>query len=286
MNPFRIVTQRSAGLRRSLNAQQQRRRNRTTIQHQAQTGAVFFDLELQQLLDCDDGWLRATSREYTACPAAWEALSGLQSRTRSNDGVAKTLDLAEGFALWALVKYLRPQVVVELGVNLGVSARLWKEALRCYVPEHRLILCDLEDHRRLIGDEEATFYRADAKIVLPQVLAEQRVDILHNDAHPYDLIHWSVETAFAHQVPCLTFHDVGRGRRGPFKLESSRLSPEAKRREGDNWAEYGHWERHVMAELLAPELLLQDFASTTNWRVQIFDSLFGFGAALRQPPSP
>jgi hypothetical protein len=49
----------------------------------------------------------------------------------------------------------------------------------------------------------------------------------------------------------------------------------------DNWARYGAWERHVMAELLGPELLHQDYTVANGWRSQIFDSLFGFGAALR-----
>lgn len=277
------IRQRLGALRHSWRSRQQRGRNRSTVRQMAALGRPFFAAELRDFLGCDADWLAATAQEYAACPAAWEHLSGLRSATRATDGMAKSLDLAEGFALWTLVKHLRPKMVVELGVQYGISARLWKEALRRYVPDHRLILCDLEDKRRLIGDDEARFYRQDAAEVLPQLFAEEEVDILHNDAHPYDLIRWSVDEAMTHQVPCLTFHDVGRGPRNTFRPESAHLTQEDKVRHSLDWGEYGLWERHVMAELISPELLHQDAAVTPGWKVQIFDSLFGFGAALRQP---
>jgi hypothetical protein len=283
MKPVALARQRLGRLRQSWRIQQQRRRNRATMQRARAGGQIFFEAELRHFLGCDHGWLAATAAEYAACPAAWEYLSGLRSATRATDGMSKSLDLAEGFALWALVKHLRPKLVVELGVQYGISSRLWKEALNAYVPNHRLILCDLEDHRRLIGDDEARFYQEDAAEVLPRLFAEEQVDILHNDAHPYDLIRWSVDEAISHQVPCLTFHDVGRGPRNPFRVESAHLTQEEKMRQSLNWAEYGLWERHVMAELLSPDLLHHDAATAHGWQVQIFDSLFGFGAALRQP---
>lgn len=283
MNLFALTRKRLGRLRQSWRIQQQRSRNRSAIQQMQGASRPFFAAELRAFLGCDEGWLAAAAQEYAACPAAWEHLSGLHSATRATDGMAKSLDIAEGFALWALVKYLRPRVVVELGVQYGISARLWKEALTAYVPQHRLILCDLEDHRRLIGGDEAYFYQEDAATLLPRLFKHEAVDILHNDAHPYDLIRWSVEEAMAHQVPCLTFHDVGRGPRNPFRLESQYLTQEEKTRQRVNWTQYGHWERHVMAELLSPDLLHQDAATGPGGKVQIFDSLFGFGAALRRP---
>jgi hypothetical protein len=171
--------------------------------------------------------------------------------------------------------------VVELGVNRGISARLWKEALKTYVPDHQLILCDLYDLRQFITDEEARFIKADAFQSLPQIFEEYTVDVLHNDAHPYDLIRWSMLEAMEHKVPCLTFHDVGQGPRGPYRAASAKLSMEERMAQSSNWAEYGLWERHVMAELLAPDLASKDWAKTTEWECQIFDSLLGFGVALR-----
>lgn len=283
-NPITATRQRLSRMRWGWRIRQQHRRNQATIQRMRATGEVFFAAELRHFLGRDDPWLAATAQEYADCPAAWKYLSGLQSPSRATDGMAKSLDVAEGFALWALVKHLRPRVVVELGVQYGISARLWKEALTLYVPDHSLILCDLEDHRRLIQDGEARFYQEDAAKVLPRLLAEEEVGILHNDAHPYDLIRWSVQEAMAHQVPCLTFHDVGRGRRSVFRLESAQLSLREKVRHSLNWGEYGLWERHVMAELISPDLLHQDSAEGNGWKAQVFDSLFGFAAALRQPP--
>ncbi|RIK41738.1 MAG: hypothetical protein DCC57_18745 [Chloroflexi bacterium] len=285
MNPIAFTRQRLGRLRQSWRIRQQRRRNQAALEQMRATGQPYFAAELRALLGCDDPWLAAAAQEYAACPAAWEHLSGLRSAGRATDGMAKSLDVAEGFALWALVKHLRPRLVVELGVQYGISARLWKEALTAYVPGHSLILCDLEDHRRLIGDDEARFYREDAATLLPRLFSSEQVDILHNDAHPYDLIRWSVEEAITHQVPCLTFHDVGRGPRNPFRLESQHLTQAEKTRQRVNWTQYGHWERHVMAELFSPDLLHQDTAQARGWRVQIFDSLFGFGAALRQTDS-
>jgi hypothetical protein len=208
-------------------------------------------------------------------------LSGLRSSSRKTDGIAKSLDVAEGFALWALVKHIRPRIVVELGVQYGVSARLWKEALKAYVAEHELILCDLHDKRHLINDEECTFLRADARQILPEVFSTGQVGILHNDAHPYDLIYWSVEEALKHDVPVLTFHDVGRGSRSSFRLESSQLSKEQKLANAEYSAEHGHWERHVMAEIFDREILHRDSVEQKGYRIQIFDSLFGFGVVLR-----
>jgi hypothetical protein len=64
--------------------------------------------------------------------AAWRHLSSYQSAGPATDGFGKTLDVAEGFAAWAIVKHLRPRVVLEIGTQYGISARLWKEALKAY----------------------------------------------------------------------------------------------------------------------------------------------------------
>lgn len=241
---------------------------------------IFFHKELQHLLGCDDKWLQETAYEYRTCFNAWKRLSSLRSDSRKTDGFGKSLDVAEGFAVWALVKHTRPKVIVELGVLHGISALLWKEALKQYVPNHELVLCDLEDKRRFIKDSECTFLNEDARNVLPQLFDSGKVGILHNDAHPYDLIHWSVAEALKHNVPILTFHDVGSGLRGTFKPDSSQLSKEQKLTNNENWAKYGTWERHVMAEVFDTRILHEDSAENDLYKVQIFDSLFGFGVAL------
>ncbi len=256
-------------------SRQRSRFNRQTAQAAARPGQALFTPELEYLLGCDDHWLHTTALEYYHSQS-WQRLSA------ANSVLVKTLDVAEGFALWALVKWLRPGVVVEVGTQYGYSARLWKDALKTYVPEHELILCDLKDKRHLIGDDESTFIEGDARQTLPPILATRQVDLLYNDAHPYSLTRWSVEEGLRQGVTAFAFHDVGRGKRGPFQLKGAALSPQEKAANDLNWAEFGHWERHVMADLFDEQLLYTDAASSRGFRVQIFDSLFGFGVVLRQ----
>lgn len=262
---------------------QQAQRNRTVVQRHTQPPQIFLHHELQQLLGCNGAWLQETAREYHDCPAAWRLLSGLHSASRQTDGYAKSLDVAEGFALWALIKHQRPAVVVELGSQYGISARVWKEALKRYVPQHELILCDLSDNRRFINDTECTFLKGDARETLKEVYATRQVHLLHNDAHPYDLIHWSLAEGLRQQIPIFTFHDVGgyKLRGGPFKPESATLSQAEKLKYNENYGPYGTWERHVMAEVFDQRLIQEDFVVTPTWRMQIFDSFFGFGVVLR-----
>ncbi|MEW5871408.1 MAG: class I SAM-dependent methyltransferase [Chloroflexota bacterium] len=268
-------------LYRTFKISRQAWRNRQDIQN-AHQGKVFFQQEITWLLDCDEGWLQETAQEYRACEAAWKYLSGLRSPSRQTDGAAKSLDVAEGFVVWALVKHQKPEVVVELGVQHGISSRLWKEALKAYVPDHELILCDLEDRRQFIQDSECTFVQGDARQTLPEILRSRSVGVLHNDAHPYGLIRWSIQAALEQQVAVLTFHDVGRHhRRAPFRKGSFALSPVEKEQHAEDYSHYGCWERHVIAELFGQQILDEDAMVTGDHRVQIFDSLFGFGVVLQ-----
>lgn len=271
--------------RRWLKGQMQARRNRQSVYTNTEAGNTFFQYELCQLLGCDEAWIAETAAEYRACPAAWKYLSGLCSSSRKTDGIAKTLDVAEGFAAWSLVKHLRPHVMVELGVHYGVSSRLWKEALKAYVPEHELILCDLEDRRKFITDGECTFLKGDAFQTLPEVLASRKVDLLYNDVHPYSLVRWSVEEGKRLGVRTFAFHDVGRQERGPFRPESADLSLDEKLAHDTDYGHCGRWERHVIAELFDRRVLNQDTVVEDSYRIQIFDSLFGFGAVIRNMES-
>lgn len=277
---YRHATNLYRNRKRLVNRYRQTARNEVDIQQWTQPSDIPFQQELMRFLGCSPKWLEETALEYRNCPRAWKLLSGFQSPSKESDGFAKSLDIAEGFVLWTLVKHLRPRVVVELGVQYGISSRLWKEALKAYVPQHELVLCDLNDRRLFISDSEARFYHKDAREVLPKLFASGDVGILHNDAHPYDLIHWSVAEALSHKVPGLTFHDVGNGKRGPTKIESHLLSTEEKIAQSENWAEYGTWERHVMAEVFDEALLKQDFAKSAKYSAGIFDSLFGLGIVL------
>jgi hypothetical protein len=255
-------------------------RNYLAVRKTTKPGSIFFNLELQQFLRRDHEWLTETAAEYRAHFAAWKFLSGYHSASGRTDGFAKSMDVAEGFVVWALVKYLRPRTVVELGTQYGISARLWKEALKAYVPEHELILCDLEDMKRFIKNDECTFLKGDAKRTLETVFAHQSVDVLFNDAHPYSLISWSVQEGIQEKVKAFLFHDVGRQLRGPFRLECASLSQEEKLSHNTDLAACGHWERHVMAEVFGERLLYEDTVEAASYRGRIFDSLFGLGVVL------
>lgn len=266
----------------------QGRANRRSVQEHTQPGRVFLAREIAYLTGRDAAWIEDTAAEYRACESAWTRLSGLRSPDKYSDGYIQTLDVAEGFAMWALVKHVRPQVVVELGTQYGISARLWKDALNLYAPGHRLYLCDLEDRRLFIGDGEAHFLLGDARDSLAHIFAHEKVDILFNDAHPYSLITWSLEQGMAHGVPCFAFHDVGGRalRGGPFHIESHALPESERVASGASDGIGGHWERHCMADAFDLRILTQDAVENNTWRLQIFDSLFGFGVALRTDWSP
>jgi hypothetical protein len=258
-------------------------RNIRDVRAGTRPGSVFFRDDLRALLGCDDDWLLATAREYRACPAAWRLLCALRSPSSKTDGIALSLDVAEGFAAWALVKHVRPRVVLELGTLFGVSARLWKEALKAYVPGHELILVDIADERRFVMDGEARFVLRDGREAVPDICAAQPVDLLFIDAHPYDVVETAVRAARQHGVRALAFHDVGRGPRGLFRQSSaSATRAERLRDDGPDFLTYGTWERHVMAETFSAKLLDEDRAESPTHTVQVFDSLFGFGVALRR----
>lgn len=262
----------------------QQRRNPRAVAEGTRAGNIFLAAELQWLLQRDAEWLAETAAEYRATPEAWKLLSGYRSASRWSDGFAKSMDVAEGFAAWALVKHQRPRVVVELGTQHGVSSRLWKEALLRYVPDHVLYLCDLEDQRRLIGPGEAVMLLGDGVVSLRQILDKVQVDLLINDAHPYTLIRDSVALGKERGVPCFAFHDVSdnplRGR--PYRVESEALTEEEREAHNTDYAGVGVWERHVMADQFDPAIRYAMAGETDVWRWQIFDSFLGLGVVLQK----
>jgi hypothetical protein len=147
------------------------------------------------------------------------------------------------------------------------------------VPDHELFLCDLEDKRRFIGDNESTMLKGDARETLQHVFATRTIDILHNDAHPYDLIRWSVEEGLHQGVRMFSFHDIGKNHpRGVFKPELADLPQKEKMAHNEDYGTYGAcWERHVIAELFDRRALSEDAVDNDACRIQFFDSLFGLG---------
>lgn len=238
----------------------------------------FFKEELGWFLQVDSPWLKEATEEFFSCEDGWRTLCKFKSSSQKTDGIAKTLDIAEGFALWCFVKYYKPKVVVELGSQFGLSARLWKEALNIYVKEHELYLCDLDDRRKYISDEECTFLKGDARETLKGLLHDKKIDVLINDAHPYDLIMWSLHAGVEANIPHFAFHDIGHHHpRGVYRKEFYDLPEETKMKETANWAEYGCWERHGMAKVFDERIAELNTAENDDYKIQIFDSLFGYG---------
>ncbi|MEM6885407.1 MAG: hypothetical protein AAF571_10275 [Verrucomicrobiota bacterium] len=261
----------------------QQKRNEKTLKEASRWWKTkpFFEHEIQCFFKKDKAWVKEAFRDFVACKPAWENLSGLRSPSSKTDGMAKTIDLAEGFAMWCLICSEKPRRVVELGTQYGISGRLWKEALKKYVPEHELILCDLEDQRTLIGDDECTFLEGDGVECLHEAFKRGDVDLLFNDAHPYLLIRDSVNVAIAHKVPAYAFHDTGcQHPRGPYHPEFYTMTEEQKIEHGMNYKDYGHWERHLIGAIFDERALNQDFCQSDEASIQTFDSLFGFSAVL------
>lgn len=280
MNIKRLATSAYVTLRQNLRSRIQKSKNDRCVRSQPNP---FFQEELGWLLDGDESWLIKTFQDYQNCPEAWEWLSGLNSSSSKTDGFAKSLDVAEGFAVWALVAAKRPKVIVELGVQHGISSRLWKEALKKYVPDHQLYLCDLEDRRRFIDDSESIFLKGDAYELLPELYASQTIDLLHNDAHPYSLIDWSVREGLKNSIPIFTFHDVnGSQPRQTFQHEHAHISRDEKLANDLAWQNYGHWERHVMGEQFDERIWYESAVENDQFKTQVFESLFGFGAVLNK----
>ena len=254
---------------------------KVNIEYRVKTEAPFYQKELCNFLSVDKQWIKQAFEEYAATPEAWMRLSSFQSPSSQYDGKAKSLDIAEGFAVWAFVKKFRPKNVVELGSQFGISARLWKEALQKYVSEHSLHLFDLEDKRQYITDQDATLHLGDAYLLFPEFIKYNNVDLLINDAHPYELIKWSIIEGIKHKIPYYAFHDIGmRNKRGPFKKSSYSLTEYQKVIGSHEWHKHGLWERHVMADIFDKRILKKDFVENTFSKTGIFDSLFGYGFVI------
>ena len=237
----------------------------------------FFKSEIKKFYEENDVWVLESLNDFYNCKVAWENLTLFQSDSRKGDGIGKSVDIAEGFAIWCFVRHFKPQSIAEIGTRYGVSARLWKEALKKYVPEHRLTLFDLEDVRRYIDDSEAKLIVGDAFKLFPDFLNNHPVDLLILDAHPYELTRWALEEGFKRGIKNFAFHDVGKKhRRGPYKPQYYTLPEIVKLKHSLDWGTYGTWERHLQADFFDKALATKDYVQNEFSTSQVFDSLFGY----------
>ena len=254
-------------------------------------GTKPFTQELQDLLSVSVEQIENYYNEFERL-SVWRLLPEIGSNSRRTDHSDKTLDIAEAFSFYCVLRHLKATSIIELGTRFGVSSALLHATLvenMKEIPKSRrnatLIGCDLVREFQYI-DEQAkyfTFNCGDAHNLFPSILETRQFDCLFNDAHPYTLIKKSTESAIENKVRVLAFHDVGKKhRRSSFNRESYFLSEEEKIKNNLNLKDYGYWERHVMAEIFGERILDEDSLETVDHKVQIFDSLFGLGIAVRK----
>ncbi|PIQ85379.1 MAG: hypothetical protein COV74_09270 [Candidatus Omnitrophica bacterium CG11_big_fil_rev_8_21_14_0_20_45_26] len=245
---------------------------------------IPFRSEIAKLLSVQEDWLIQTYYEYCLAKANFEPLlPAVRSSRRATDHGGKSLDPHEAFALWCVIKKCKAKRILELGTRFGVSARFFRVAhlFMFGLDDSKIYSCDLNREYRYVNDDDFEFIQGDAKLLFPDILKKNKIDLIFNDAHPYDLTKISVSASLEAQSPIITFHDVGKNHpRSPFKREAYFLP--VNERNLINLAEYGPWERHVMAEFFGQNLLDEDFSETDQYRVQIFDSLFGLGVAINK----
>lgn len=252
---------------------------------------IIFANELQKLLDISFEKIEKYDNEFKSLPFQG-FLPDEASASKKTDNADKTMDLAEAFAFYCILREKNASSILELGTRFGCTAAFFKIVLSINANENgnenkNLVSCDLYKDFRYINEKDFTFLQGDARNLFPAILENGEFDCLFNDAHPYDLIKKSSVDAIDRKVPILAFHDVGKNhKRSGFDRERYFIPEEQKINcvydSHGTPVEGGHWERHVMAELFSEKLLDDDFVETDEFIVQIFDSLFGLGIAIRK----
>ncbi len=126
----------------------------------------------------------------------------------------------EGKILYALVRALRPRLVLEIGVYYAASTTHILAALKANHDEGQLLSLD---HAGVQGDgppeclrDHWTFIQADANDWIPEFRSE--VDIVFEDGyHEYNFVHRAIQTVCVHLRPrVIISHDAMHPELGPF----------------------------------------------------------------------
>ncbi len=184
----------------------------------------------------------------------------------------KSLSINEAFVLYLVARLFNSRQVAELGVRYGISTRFWLETL----PECRLDGYDVKKlfnarKKRLkpIENPNFKFIRGD----LHKTWQNKPYDLIFYDVHPYKLTR-QIAVASKKDTDIHCFHDVGKK---CYKPESSQIPPK-KRTE---FAEAGHWERHIMYEVFTAKTKTQSLVIGEEWRSLIMDDNYGLGVVIR-----
>jgi len=192
-------------------------------------------------------------------------------------GESKYLCMEEAMLCYFTLKFQRPDLIVEIGTQYGVSTRKIID-IRNYLGIKAPIVCyDIEDQAKYFTSDEVTLKVQDVSQCLrEEIFGNSSRGYLHLDAHPYYLTRDAILEAIREQYWAVTVHDCGRGLCNPA-MEIRRDQPELIS------SRTGHWERHVLAEVfgvsspLAEDL---DFQETTTHRMRIFETPHGVCAIL------
>ena len=224
--------------------------------------AEFYDLAGDDLLDLySDYGSFYKQKEY---PAYFMEEKG--------KGERKHLCKEEAMLCYFAMERFRPELIVEIGTQYGVSTRKIIDIRNHLGIEANIECYDIEDQVKYFAADEATLNVQDVSSHLrEEIFSKSSNGYLHLDAHPYYLTKDAILEAMRGKDWVVTVHDCGKGLCNP-KMEISRDQPELIS------SQTGHWERHVLADVfgvvdpLSDELGTQQ---TSTHKMRIFETPHG-----------
>lgn len=196
-------------------------------------------------------------------------------------GERKHLCMEEAMLCYFVCEQYRPEVIVEIGTQFGVSTRKIIDIKNHLGLDAPVVCFDIEDQVKYFKPNEAELVVMDvADSLETEVFGRAERGYLNLDAHPFQLTKDAVELALAREGWPVTVHDCGAGLCNP-DMEIDKSDPNISSRTG-------HWERHVLAEVfgvadpLSTEL---DTQETATHRMRIFETPHG-GCVIRPKAKP
>ncbi len=231
----------------------------------------FFDLSGAELLD-----------RYLDFSAFYEARRYPEIfQDEKAGGERKHLCREEALLCYFVCEQYRPEVIVEIGTQYGVSTRKIIDIKNHLGLDAPVVCYDIENRVKYFQPSEAELIEKDiANDLESGVFGCANRGYLNLDAHPYQLTKDAVELAMARPDWPVTVHDCGVGLCNPH-MEIDKSDPNIS-------SLTGHWERHVLAEVfhvtdpLSSEL---DDQKTDTHCMRIFETPHG-GCVIRPQSNP
>jgi len=196
-------------------------------------------------------------------------------------GNLKTLSFEESFVVRVALGQMTPhRTIVEIGTQYGKSTRRLIDMVALLGLDAEVVCFD-------IANEVQHFAPDEAKLILEDVSGAFRTKVLdayqpgfiYLDAHPYYLLKEVIsEVIKSNPGSVLAVHDCGRGLCNP-KMKISKDDP------ANISSLTGHWERHVLAEVVGivdPLSEALDQLSGDGWRLRVFSTQHGLAVILPQ----